>query len=580
MSLDGITLLESLRRLGAVSDAQYTDLATEADSPATLRRALERAGLDAELITAARADAIGLPTADLKNRDLDAAVIKLIPRAVAVARKAVPFAQIGVELRVGFVDPEDRNAVKAIEFLAEEKQLVLTVYAISEASFAAALRAYEAAEQEVTSALAAAKEKFAKEAGEEAEIGPLPSEQEVIKGAPVSRIVTVILRDAVGRGASDIHVEPHGDSSRVRFRIDGTLKTILTIPLYLHDAVMARIKVLSKLKLDEVRVPQDGRITEKMRGRTVDFRVSTLPVGDHEKAAIRILDTAVGVPTLEVLGFRAEHIRIIKEEIKKPHGLFLISGPTGSGKSTTLYTILNMLNAEGSNIVTLEDPIEYYISGVNQSQVRPELGYSFASGLRSVLRQDPNVIMVGEIRDQETAELVVHAALTGHLIFSTIHTNDALGVIPRLVDLGVEPFLIGATFNVATAQRLVRKICDACREGAAVPAPLDARVREELKILPPSALPSAVDPARPLSFFKGAGCGACKRSGYAGRLLVAEIFQGTPELQAAVNTDLKPQALRAEAQRQGMITIHQDGILKALAGLTTLEEVERVTQEQ
>jgi len=302
-------------------------------------------------------------------------------------------------------------------------------------------------------------------------------------------------------------------------------------------------------------------------------------VTENEKVVMRVLDTSVGVPTLEMLGFRKEHVEIIAAEIRRPHGLFLISGPTGSGKSTTLYTVLNLLNSEGQNIVTLEDPIEYFIPGVNQSQIRPEIGYTFASGLRSLLRQDPNVIMVGEIRDGETGELGVHAALTGHLIFSTIHTNDAFGVIPRLVDLGVEPFLLSATLNIVIAQRLARKICQDCKSTVTVPGEVEEMVRDSLKAIPKPYLPPGITPSGELVFMRGGGCDACGHSGYIGRLSIAEVLMATDDLRRIIVEKFKPEDIRGEAKRQGMLTLQQDGILKALAGLTTMEEVMRIAHE-
>jgi type IV pilus assembly protein PilB len=432
-------------------------------------------------------------------------------------------------------------------------------------------------ESEVARSLELAKTKF-----EEAEKAPILKEgekiEEVVKGAPVSQMVATIMRYAVDQGASDIHVEPHGKETRVRYRIDGVLRTVLTLPTYVHSAIVSRVKVLSNLKLDETRIPQDGRITQTFDGKTIDFRVSTLPVVDNEKVVMRILDTSVGIPTLEQLGFRAEHVEFIGKQIKLPHGLLLISGPTGSGKSTTLYTALNMLNSEGLNIVTLEDPVEYYVKGVNQSQTRPEIGYTFASGLRSLLRQDPNVIMVGEIRDKETAELAVHAGLTGHLIFSTIHTNDALGVVPRLIDLGVEPFLLAATLNAAVAQRLARRLCPNCKEPQEIAEKSRAGIIEEIKRIPARYLGGRFDLSAPV-FWNARGCSECKGGRYVGRVAIAEIIVMTLEMQRIIAAGFNPKEVREELQKQEALSLRQDAILKALEGMTTLEEVFRVSEE-
>jgi len=400
--------------------------------------------------------------------------------------------------------------------------------------------------------------------------------EEVIKSAPVSKMVLVIIRHAIDGRASDIHIEPTVTDTKVRYRIDGILRTSLVLPKYIHAAIVARIKVLANLKLDETRKPQDGRIRLTIAGRDIDFRVSTLPLFEGEKVVLRILDTTAQIPGLEQLGFNPIYIDLIKESIKKPHGLILLTGPTGSGKTTTLYTILTMLNQEGINIITLEDPIEYYIDGVNQSQIRPEIDYTFASGLRAILRQDPNVVMLGEIRDKETTELVIHASLTGHMILSTLHTNSAIGAIPRLIDLGAEPFLLSSVINLIIAQRLARKICPDCKKEVKVPPLLLKKAKENLAGIPAKYL-EGVDVANPV-FFKGEGCAHCGNLGYQGRVAVAEVITITPELREIINQGGDTTAIRKALVSQDFITIAQDCLIRALKGITTIDEVVRISQ--
>ncbi len=535
--------------------------------------------VDEEFLAKARGTVLGVPYAELTGKSVAAAVLNLIPKTVAETNKAVAFDRDDEGVHVGMVDPRDSQAASSIDFLAQTAGFRPKYHIISNASFNAALKKYAEIGKEVEGALAVAKEKFVPEK----KVEPVSGEklEETIKGAPVSRIVSVILRHAVDGNASDIHIEPFGDDTRVRYRVDGVLRTSLTLPKYIHPSIVSRIKVLANLKLDETRVPQDGRITESFNGKVIDFRVSTMPLSDTEKVVMRILDTTRGVPTLEQLGFRKEYIQVIKEEIRKPHGIFLITGPTGSGKSTSLLTILSMRNEEGVNISTLEDPVEYYIKGVNQSQIRHEVGYTFATGLRALLRQDPNIIMVGEIRDGETGELAIHAALTGHLIFSTLHTNDALGVVPRLTDMHVEPFLLSATLNVAIAQRLARKICERCKGTATLPPEMEKRVREELAAIPEAykAALAANIAAPQLTVHKGRGCVRCGDSGYVGRVAVAEMIVYGDDLRLLISQGFPMDKVKEQLVRQGAITLRQDGLLKALEGSTTIEEVLRITAE-
>lgn len=527
------------------------------------------------------APASPFPAIDLTAQAIDPAVLRLVPEDVARNYQMVAFERTDNELHVALADPTDLHAVEAMDFLAKGKGWTVRYFTLPPEQLATALKKYQVLGEDVKEALQVAKEEFSekKEAtsAETAMDGPI---EEVIKSAPISQIVTLIVRHAVEQKASDIHIEANAKESKVRFRIDGLLKTVMTLPLYLHQAIVSRVKVLANLKLDETRIPQDGRIKLQIGKNGVDFRISTLPLLDQEKVVMRILDTSGAVPSLTKLGLRDRYIAIIERNIRKPHGLFLITGPTGSGKTTTLYSILAMRNEETVNISTLEDPIEYYIPGINQSQIRPEIGFTFAAGLRALLRQDPNVIMVGEIRDTETGELAVHAGLTGHLVFSTLHTRNAFGAIPRLIDMKLEPFLLASTLNLIMAQRLVRTICEYCKEHVEIPSDLEKRVRDDLKAIPEASFPFRVDLAnpRPLLFFRGKGCTRCGNTGYRGRTTIAELLEITRAMEKVIS-ERKYNELNDTLLKSGTLTMRQDGLFKALEGATTVEEVFRATQE-
>jgi type IV pilus assembly protein PilB len=544
-------------------------------------KTLEQALVGARYVTdvdfaKVRAEALGLPYMDLTGWEASQETLDLLPAETIETYHVLP---IGVEndtLVVALIDPQDLRASQALEFLVSDRQMKLRIVVVPNNQLRKLLKLTSGVGGDVENALAQA---VAKRGGKTEEgTAEVASLQEVIKGAPVARMLTTIMRNAVDQNASDIHIEPIGGESRVRYRVDGVLRTVLSLPLNVHPALLARVKVLSNLKLDETRIPQDGRITQSFGGRKIDFRISTLPVVDNEKVVMRILDTSVGAPTLEQLGYRPEHVAIVKEELKKSHGLLLVTGPTGSGKSTTLFACLNMLNGEGINISTLEDPVEYFIPGINQSQVRPEINYTFAAGLRSLLRQDPNVIMVGEIRDKETVELAIHAALTGHLILSTLHTNDVFGLVPRLIDMGAEPFLLAATLNVGLAQRLARKICPNCKEPEAIDSGVLSGIVKEIAQIPKRYFSAGVDPANPV-FYHGKGCNRCTNSGYIGRVAIAEIFMFTATAQRLVQEGFPLAKVQEEGRRQEMISLRQDALLKALDGFTTLAEVLRLSQE-
>ncbi|MFA5029192.1 MAG: GspE/PulE family protein [Patescibacteria group bacterium] len=524
-----------------------------------------------------KGEIFNLETIDLEEITADQATLNLLAPKVAENYQAVIFARAGDEIKVGLVDPGNFQAHEAIDFLATQKGLRPRYYAISFQDFRSTFNQYSGFKKEIGTAVEAAKVKFAQREG----FLKVKEEEEdfdqVVKSAPVAKIVSVIVKHAVDGGASDIHIEPGRSTGRVRYRVDGNLFNSLTLPDYLYNAVISRIKVLANMKLDETRLPQDGRIRFKLDDREVDLRVSVLPTLNQEKVVMRVLDTSAGVPTLAELGFSDYHIQIIEKNIKRPYGLFLLTGPTGSGKTTTLYSVLNILNSDQQNITTLEDPIEYYIDGVNQSQINPDIGFSFASGLRSILRQDPNIIMVGEIRDSETVELVIHAALTGHLVFSTLHTNSAWGAIPRLIDMKAEPFLLASTLNLVMAQRLVRKVCPNCKTEAKLPPKVSEKIMLEIKKIPDVFLQSLKGK---YAFYRGQGCQSCNNTGYLGRTVVGEIMDITMELKELMVKDFTIKDIQDQLQRQNYINLAQDAILKALQGLTTIDEVLRVSQDQ
>lgn len=403
--------------------------------------------------------------------------------------------------------------------------------------------------------------------------------EEVIKQYQIPKIVAGIINFALNNRASDVHIEPQAKVLRIRCRLDGILTDITKLPLRLHPPIISRIKILSAMKIDEARIPQDGRFEVTMLGRVADIRVSTLPTVHGEKIVLRILDKSQRILSLEDLGMQGMAFDITMEAITKPWGIILATGPTGSGKSTTLTAIINRLNVPGVNIITLEDPIEYETPGVNQCQVKPDIGFSFASGLRSVLRQDPNIIMVGEIRDGETAGMATHAALTGHLVLSTLHTNDTSGTLPRLINMGVEPFLITSSLNLIIAQRLIRQICLKCKEEVKLPDKLVENIRFELDKIPESNVKDRARIPAELKFYYGAGCSECKH-GYLGRIGIFEVMKMSPQIEDLAISKRPATDIKATAIEAGMITIKQDGILKALAGLTTIDEVLQATQDK
>jgi len=539
----------------------------------------EQGIVDDELLTHAIAQVSGVPYVNLSNSVIDPDVLALLPEDISERFMAVPLAEVQNRLAVAMIDA---NNVQAVDYLANRIQRPIKVFMASEAGVRHVLEQYRADLSSVGEAARVSQEE-AKTAGES-------DIKTIVQDSPISRALSTILEYAVKTRASDIHIEPLEKALKIRCRVDGVLREIMQLPKSIEPALVSRIKILSNLKIDEHRIPQDGQFTVKVAAKEVDLRIAISPVVWGEQVVIRLLDKSGYSFDIEQMGYAGRALRAIRKGIRKPNGMVLTSGPTGSGKSTSLYALIKEIKDDSINIVTLEDPVEYKMDGVNQIQVNADVGLTFASGLRSILRQDPNVVMVGEIRDSETANLAVQAALTGHLVFSTLHTNSAAGVLPRLLDMGIEPFLIASTVNTIIGQRLVRRVSpkrDAYQSspietqnivatiGHLLPkTPADVlRVSEDLGY---KDLPLAGQNAYTL--VKGRDSPQTPR-GYAGRAGLYEVMDVTEQIQNLIVARATSREIQQKAVEQGMITMRQDGYLKALQGLTTLEEVNRVTSD-
>lgn len=525
-----------------------------------------------------KSENLKIPLKKITVQEVPLETLGMIPEETARHYQMIPLVKKNNTLEVGMVYPEDLKAQEALKFLARQGKFNFEVFLVTPTTFSNLLRQCRTLRREVGKAL---EELEAELKGEKLEVRLKTAAEfeRMAEEAPITKIVAVILRHAVEGKASDVHIEPTRDRLRVRFRLLGILHSSIFLPLKTHPAVVARIKILANLKIDETRIPQDGRFTTIIDGNSIDFRVSTFPTTLGEKVAIRVLDPAIGLKTFGELGLEKRNLKVVKQAIERPYGLILATGPTGCGKTTTLYAILQVLNKEGVNIVTLEDPVEYFIEGINQSQVRPEIGYDFAVGLRHIVRQDPDIIMVGEIRDQETTSLATHAALTGHIVLSTLHTSNAIGVIPRLIDLGIQPYLIPSTLSIAIAQRLVRKLCDNCKKRGLAKKEVKDLILKEFEGLPSQAKKDFGIP-KPLYIWQAVGCKECNNEGYTGRIGLFEILSMTDELADIILKEPSEREISKEAERQGMVTMRQDGILKVLAGITTIEEVLQVAEEK
>jgi type IV pilus assembly protein PilB len=552
-----------------------------------------------DMITAVLSRQYGIPSVNLELFNIDANVISLIPQEVAQKHSVLPLSRVGATLTLAMVDPTNVFAMDDVKFMTG---LNVEPVVVAEGSVQLAIAKYYGSSREIELASMSADEVIQEngskgsngsgaithddlvsldsldfETGQSEDVEVLEDNEEIdlstlsrmSEDAPVVRLVNVLLVDSLRRGASDIHVEPYEKELRIRFRIDGVLYDVMHPPLKMRDALISRVKIMSKLDISEKRLPQDGRIKIKVkvdsRSRELDFRVSTLPTLFGEKVVLRLLDKQNLMLDMTKLGFEPESLTKFKRNISKPYGMVLVTGPTGSGKTNTLYSALQSLNTVDTNIMTAEDPVEFNLPGINQVQMKEQIGLNFAAALRSFLRQDPNIVLVGEIRDFETAEIAIKAALTGHLVLSTLHTNDAPSTISRLMNMGIEPFLVATSVNLIQAQRLIRRICKDCKQEHQTP--VEALIEVGFK----------GDEAKSLKTYKGKGCSTCNNTGYKGRIGLYEVMEITDEIRELILIGASALELRKKAIDDGMITLRESGLHKIRAGVTTIEEVVRET---
>jgi len=518
------------------------------------------------------ANYFAIPFINLKDQVIRKDILTSIPEPIATTHKLIAFDGSNTEIKIAMIDPTD---LETIEFIRKKTGLEPKLHLTTPESIKEALKQYHKSLKAEFNYL------NENQTGEEQE-----DLKKIAADLPIVKVVDTLLEYAIFEEASDIHIEPEEKDVIVRYRIDGILHTVMTLPKDLQSGIIARIKILSNLKVDEHRLPQDGRFKIANKEYKVSFRVSIIPTFDGEKIVMRLLNEKAQVLTLEQLGFQPKSFEIVKRNINKPHGMILVTGPTGSGKTTTLYTIVNILNKPEVNISTVEDPIEYRMAHINQSQINHKIGFTFAAGLRALLRQDPDIIMVGEIRDQETAEIAVHAAMTGHLVLSTLHTNDAVTTLPRFSEMGVPAFLISTTANVVIAQRLVRKICPNCIQSYNLDKESIDELQKQLNISDilttlerEKTIVDAKKGLGSLLFYRGKGCKQCNNTGYKGRLGIYETLEVTEEISRLILKKAELNEIHDAALRQGMISMIEDGFIKAKNGITTIEEVMRVSKE-
>ncbi|MCK4235229.1 type IV-A pilus assembly ATPase PilB [candidate division WOR-3 bacterium] len=561
---------EMLMKAGMITDEQLRNALEEqkktGDKIGSTLLKLEY--VEAETLVNFLSKQFKIPPIDLNNIKVDSALVSLVDAEIANRYEVFPVKKTGKMLFLAMSNPSDIYAIEDISF---STGLDILPRIASALEIKKLLNKYYPVSKEISSI-----KEFEEELGDEFELvdGSFDEEEEKVdiskleasgKSAPVIKLVNFLITDAVKRGASDIHIEPYEKLFRVRFRIDGVLQEVMAPPLRMKLAIMSRVKIMASLNISERRIPQDGRINVRVGNKVIDLRVSIIPTLYGEKVVMRILDKSSLMLDMKDLGFEEEPLRKFINAIEQPYGIVLVTGPTGSGKSTTLYSALSRLNTKEVQIITAEDPVEYNLKGINQVQINEEIGFTFAYALRAFLRQSPNIVMVGEIRDSETAEIAVRAALTGHLVLSTIHTNDAPSTINRLVDMGIPPFMVAASLNLIQAQRLVRKICAECKE---------AVDPEKLLLREANIDPKLLEGQK---VYKGKGCAKCNQRGYKGRIAITEVLPITPGIRELILQNSPAATIREQAKKEGLDTLRDDALVKVKNGITTLEEVVRET---
>lgn len=579
-----MSFLEELVKKGIINEVQIGDIKNRAKEKygGDIDEALLEMNIEEEEILKTKGEYFNIPVKKVNAKEISFNILRYIPEDSARHYNFVPFNLNEGVLEVGIINPDNIQAMDALQFISVKLGIPFKIFLISKKDFENVLEGYKGLSSQVDEALNEFNNEEDQDSKEDSDSlknnlkDKKPGEEEkIVEDAPVIKIVAVILRNAIEGNASDIHIEHTGEKVKVRYRVDGSLYTTIVLPLNVYNGVVARVKILAKLRLDEKRKPQDGSFSTTIDGRKIDFRVSTMPAYYGEKVVMRVLDSEKGVKPLDQLGLTKRNLELIREVIKKPYGLILITGPTGSGKSTTLYSIMNELDKEKSNIISLEDPVEYHMPDVNQSQMKPEIGYTFASGLRSILRQDPDVIMVGEIRDKETAQLAIQAALTGHLVLSTLHTNNAIGAVPRLVDMGVDPYLIAPTLVLSIAQRLAKMTFPSSRKLVPMDPSIKMQIENQLKDLPEKYRKEIEIKNEMYDTVPTSEC----PTGTRGRIAIFEMFGVDKEMQEVILKNPTGSAIYEIARKNGMLSMKEDAMLKAIDGLVPFREVYNFTDE-